>query len=175
MKKKFLSISGACLAALALVAGACTDDDSAQNAEDAAGALEEFTNDLNGTNDIVQASDDVKDSMKDNCGDLQDSVDSDDLDEFCNALGEAVDDDDQQAYTALKGAFPAIQQQVEAQIAADIQDAASDDDGDDPLEGGDPGDDPLDDGDDDGTDNENDDADDDDVDDDDVENPLDNE
>jgi hypothetical protein len=140
MKKRFLSVGGAVLAALMLAAGACGGDDSSDNAEDTAGALEEFSNDFAATDDIVQASDDVKDSMKDNCSEMQDNVDSDDLGEFCDALGEAIDDGDQQAYSTLQAAWPALEQQVEADIAADIQDAASEDDEDNPLEGGDPGD-----------------------------------
>lgn len=160
MKKRFVSIGGAVLAALMLAAGACGDD-SGDNAQDTAGALEEFSNDFNATTDIGQTSDDVTDSLKDNCGEMNTNVDSDDLDEFCEALGEAIDDDDQAAFSNLKAAWPALEQRVRADIAADIQDAASEDDDDDnPLEGGDPG---------------NDDTDDNDVDDDDIENPLDSE
>jgi hypothetical protein len=164
LKKRFLSVGGAVLAALMLAAGACGGDDSGDNAEDTAGALEEFSNDFNATDDLVLASDDVKGSLGDNCDELRANVESDDLDGFCEALGDAIDDDDQQAFQDLKSAWPAIESQVRADIAADIQDAATDDDNDNPLEGGDPGD-----------DDGNDDTDDDDVDRDDVENPLDNE
>lgn len=160
MKKRFVSIGGAVLAALMIAAGACGGD-SADDAQDTAGALEEFSNDFNATTDIGQTSDDVKGSLKDNCGELRDNVESDDLDGFCEALGDAIDDDDQAEFASLKAAWPALEQQVRADIAADIQDAASEDDDDDnPLEGGDPG---------------NDDTDDDDIDDDDIENPLDSE
>jgi hypothetical protein len=166
MKKKYLSITGALLAALMLGAGACGGDDDAQDAEGTASALEEFTNDFNGAEDITQAAGDVKDSLNDNCDDLRNDVDSDELDGFCEALRDAIDDDDQQAFTELKGAFPAIEQQIRAKIAEDIQDAAADDnDEDNPLEGGDPGDD-----DDTNTDTEGDG-----LNEDDVENPTDNE
>jgi hypothetical protein len=112
---------------------ACNDDgdDAANDAQGLAGDLEQFSNTFNGTDDLVQASDDVKDDLKSGCSDLQDGVDSDALDNFCDDLGDAVDDDDQAAFTALKGQWPSTETEVRADIAADIGDAADDgDDGD---------------------------------------------
>jgi len=166
-KNRWLSLMTAlAIAGLVTLAGACGDDgdESADQARDLAGNLEQFKSALLGTDDIVGASDDVRDTLKDNCDELADGTDDDQVDDFCDELDDAIDAEDQQAFDEVKTVFPAVEQEVRAQITEDIGDAAADDgdDDDDPLQGGDPGDN------DDGDDNN-----DDDVDAPDVDNPLD--
>jgi outer membrane murein-binding lipoprotein Lpp len=125
----FLTL-GAAFTAFALIGAGCgdDDDDAADDAQDLAGSLEQFNNAFNGTDNLVQASDDVKGDMRDNCDELRDGVDSDDLDGFCESLNDAIDDDDQAAFGTLKTAWPAIETQVRNQITGDIVDAANDGD-----------------------------------------------
>ncbi len=121
-----------------LVLGAACDDDgdSADNAEDLAGSYEEFSAALAATTDITAAPGDTKDSLKDNCGELQDGVDSDALDDLCDTLGEAVDDGDQVKFDAAKAQFASVEPEIRAAIAAEIGDAADDgDDDSNPLDG----------------------------------------
>ncbi len=125
MKQRLVPVLAAALTAVALLGLACSDDDkAAEDARDVAGSLEQFNNALNGTNDIVQASDGVKDDLRGNCGDLQDGVDSGTLDDFCEDLDSAVDDANQGAFDALKARWPAVERDVRADIAAKIGDAA---------------------------------------------------
>jgi hypothetical protein len=140
MKHKAIMVAVAAVTTLGLVAATGCEDDEG-DAEGLASSLEQFSNALNGTDDIVQASGDVKNDLKENCDELADGVDDNDgIEEFCEDLDEAIDDDDQAAYTAVTGQFPAIETHVRNQIAEDIGQATDDDD-DGPLSGGDEGDD----------------------------------
>ncbi|MEX0750632.1 MAG: hypothetical protein WD359_07460 [Dehalococcoidia bacterium] len=169
-KNRWMSlVTALALAGLVALAGACGDDDdeNADEARDLAGSLQQFRTALLGTTDIVGASDDVRGTIKDNCDELADGTDDEQVDDFCDELDNAIDDEDQQAYDQVKTIFPAIEQEVTAQIGEDIADVAAEDDDDGPLQGGDdPGDD------DNGADDDVD-GDDDDVPD--VDNPLDDE
>lgn len=129
------------IASAAIFAGACSGDDNgdANDAEDTASNLEQFKSSLLGTTDIVAASDDDRDELKNQCDDLAGDVDDEQVDDFCSELDDAIDDGDQQAFDQVKTVFPALEQEVRNQIGEDIADVAADDDGngDEPLEGGD--------------------------------------
>jgi hypothetical protein len=145
MYKNLALIPIAALTAIALFAAACDDDD----AEDAVSIKENYdalTATLAATTDIAAADDEAKDVMNDSCSDLQDKIDSDDLDDFCNDLEEAVNDEDQAKFDQVKASFASIEPEIRTAIGEEVGDAVDeavddDDDGDDPLEGGDPGDD----------------------------------
>lgn len=124
---RLFSIFAATLTAVAIIGAGCNDDneDASNDAQDLAGTLEQFNNAFNGTTDLVQASDDVKGDMRDNCGELQDGVESDGLDEFCDDLDAAIDDDNQAAFDALKAQWPTIETEVRNDIAGDVIDAAN--------------------------------------------------
>jgi hypothetical protein len=151
--KALALVTAVTIGSMAAFFGACGDDDGDQeSAADLTATFENFKRDLLATNDIGNAPDDVKDGLKDDCGELQDGVDSDDLDEFCDDLGAAIDDEDQADFEVAKGRFATVETAFRNEIADRAQDAVGDDDDDEPLEGGDPGDDDDNDGADDGDD-----------------------
>lgn len=140
----------AALAASAVVFGACNDDDGGnadlESASDLSATYENFKRDLEATADIEQAPDDIKNGLKDNCGDLQDGVDSDFLDDFCEDLGNAIDDENQSEYAATKTRFASdVEAQLEDEIADRLRDAGGDDNANDPGDSNNDDNNPLDD------------------------------
>ena len=134
-------VAALAIAGLVSFAAACGDDDdgNADDAEDLAANLEQLKTALLGTENIVGASDDVRNTIKDECDEVAGAADDDQIDDFCDELDQAIDDEDQQAFDEVVAVFPAIEQEVRNQIGEDIGDVVNDDDddGDQPLEGGD--------------------------------------
>ena len=116
---------------------ACGDDDDGESQEavaDLSATYEDFRRDLQATANVEEASDDTKDSLKDDCGTLDDEVDSDALSEFCDDLAAAIDDENQSDYAAVIARFPSdVQAPFQDHVAEIVEDA----DDDQPLEGGD--------------------------------------
>jgi len=136
--------AGSMVVALALAGGglvACGDDGDPASTEeiaDLSATFENFRRDLDATGNIEEASDDVKDGLKDDCGALRDQVESDALDRFCDDLEAAIDDEDQTEYQAVRARFAS---DVETPFREYVSEAVEDADDDAPLEGGDAGDD----------------------------------
>jgi len=139
-KKSVAVVFTMAVGAVLVLGAACSDsdDESADQAEDLAGSYQDLSASLALITDIGAAEGDDKDSLKDNCSDLQDGIDSDPLDDFCDDLGEAVDDEDQAKFDAVKAQFAAVEPEIRAGIAGEIGDVINDDDDDgidNPLDG----------------------------------------
>lgn len=142
-RKKFFPIAAAAFTAVMILTACAQDgDDEAEQATDLGESYQELTVALANNTNIAQASDDAKDMMTASCGDLQDGIDNDDLDDFCSDLGDAVDDEDQAKYDDARTRFAALDPQIRAEIGQQIGEAVDENaDDDDPLQGGDEGDD----------------------------------
>jgi hypothetical protein len=138
IKYRTFPMLAAVLTAMVLVMAACGGGDSDEEAVNLSESYDEFAVVLASNEDITTASDDAKDTLNDECDDIQDGVDDGDVEDFCDDLEAAIDDEDQAEYARLRTEFAAVEPLIVNEIREQVGEAVDENtDDDDPLQGGD--------------------------------------